>query len=111
MRADHPGRKLPCRGCVPVAQKGERRCRPHLPGTRAPAANRPDGPCEHVRGRWEAGARSLLMTDALAQWFLRRTEEGRPLTEVARWLEASAPKTGFPAGARNVATGTGFAPT
>ena len=29
------------------------------------------------RGRWQAGDRFLLMTDALAQWFLRETEAGR----------------------------------
>jgi hypothetical protein len=38
-------------------------------------------------GRWKAGDRFFLMTDALAQWFLRRREEGRrPWQALARRL-------------------------
>ena len=42
---------------------------------------------EHARGRWRPGDHFLLMTDALAQWFLRRSEQGeRPAAEIAELL-------------------------
>jgi hypothetical protein len=48
-------------------------------------------------GRWRKGDRFLLMTDALAQWFLRRIEEGKtPCAEVAHLLTESDPPAAFP---------------
>lgn len=39
------------------------------------------------RGQWQSGDRFLLMTDALAQWFLDETERGgKPLEAVERLL-------------------------
>ena len=51
---------------------------------------------EHARGRWRPGDRFLLMTDALAQWFLRRNEQGeRPAAEIAELLGAADPAAAF----------------
>jgi Protein phosphatase 2C len=81
----------------PLTRSAEFGNQPHLLGSRAPTANRADGRCEHARGPWEAGDRFLLMTDALAQWFLRQVEEsGQPLADVARLLAESSPAAAFP---------------
>jgi hypothetical protein len=56
--------------------------RPGLIGSRPPAD---PGAEAHTEGggEWDAGDRFLLMTDALAQWFLRRHEAGgRPWEEI-----------------------------
>jgi hypothetical protein len=46
------------------------------------------------RGRWQSGDRFLLMTDALACWFLRQQEQGQqPWAEVARLLAESLDTT------------------
>jgi hypothetical protein len=48
------------------------------------------------RGTWEAGDRMLLMTDALAQWFLSRHEqEGKPWQAIARVLSHARPDQAF----------------
>jgi hypothetical protein len=53
--------------------------------------------CEQTSGRWRSGDRFLLTTDALAQWFLRRIEEGeKPCAEVAHLLAESDPQAAFP---------------
>ena len=45
------------------------------------------GPPLLCRGRWQAGDRFLLMTDALAQWFLQEAEAGRkPWQAMAHFL-------------------------
>ena len=45
---------------------------------------------------WQPGDRFLLMTDALAQWFLLRTEQDeQPLAEIRRLLEESRPEEAF----------------
>jgi hypothetical protein len=51
---------------------------------------------EQRRGRWGPGDRFLLLTDALAQWLLRRHEAGRrPWQAVGRLLEAPSPDRAF----------------
>lgn len=56
----------------PVSQSADFGIRPKLIGSRSR-----DGLAQAVQrfGRWEKGDRFLLMTDALAQWFLCRDEE------------------------------------
>jgi hypothetical protein len=52
--------------------------------------------CEHGHGHWQLNDRFLLMTDALAQWFLRQTEtEGRPLALIEELLAGTAPQQVF----------------
>jgi hypothetical protein len=58
--------------------------RPWLVGSRAAPAVGENAHAEG-RGAWQTGDRFLLMTDALAHWFLRRHEAGdRPWQELAR---------------------------
>ena len=61
--------------------------------------SRPGGPepeSEQARGRYRAGDRFLLMTDALAQWFLAEEEEGFcPAEDVAKLLAAVDPVAAF----------------
>jgi hypothetical protein len=61
--------------------------------------SRPGGPepeSEQARGRYRAGDRFLLMTDALAQWFLAEEEQGAgPAEEVAGLLAAVDPEAAF----------------
>lgn len=53
--------------------------------------------CERTLGLWRSGDRFLLMTDALAQWFLRLTEADRkPCDEIAALLTESDPQAAFP---------------
>jgi hypothetical protein len=43
---------------------------------------------QHKRGKWRSGDKFLLMTDAMAQWFLSRYEEGlNPWQELAHVLK------------------------
>jgi hypothetical protein len=54
--------------------------------------------CEHAHGRWRPNDRFLLMTDALARWFLDQAEhDGRPLGAVGRLLGEPAPEEAFAA--------------
>jgi hypothetical protein len=65
----------------PVSRSADFGNRPDLIGSRSPAAARWRG----ARGRWRPGDRFLLMTDALARWFLAGTEAGaRPWEALAR---------------------------
>jgi len=67
--------------------------RPRLLGSR-PAA---PPPLEQAAGRWRPGDRFLLMSDALAQWFLERMEKkADPLGEIATLLSGPSPRTAFP---------------
>jgi len=67
--------------------------RPRLLGSRSAAASKP----EQAAGRWRSGDRFLLMSDALAQWFLERTEKkADPLGEVATLLSGPSPSAAFP---------------
>jgi hypothetical protein len=56
----------------PRIHSGEFDNAPRLVGSRGSPPRR-----ERARGSWRAGDRLLLMTDALAHWFLRRVEAGR----------------------------------
>jgi hypothetical protein len=51
---------------------------------------------DQAQGRWQPRDRFLLMTDALAQWFLLQTEHGRaPLEGIAQLLNEADPETAF----------------
>src|SRR5262249_26834689 len=81
----------------PLAAAADFGNQPDLLGSRSPGGGRGEAPCRQSRGRWQAGERFLLMTDALAQWFLRQTEEDRgPLAEIARLLAEPEPQNAFP---------------
>jgi hypothetical protein len=70
---------------------------PGLIGSRAPPqSQRPPTPQDR-HGNWLAGDQFLLMTDALAQWFLRQTEAGRkPWESIARWRTEPEADVNFP---------------
>lgn len=70
---------------------------PALLGSRGrPADTPPD--IRRARGKWQPEDRFLLMTDALAEWMLRRHEqEQRPSDDIARLLVESEPQEAFAA--------------
>jgi len=69
---------------------------PHLLRSR-PGPKEPDTRLEQAHGLWQPADRFLLMTDALAQWFLLRTEQGaQPLTEIGSLLAEAKPVNAFP---------------
>ncbi len=77
----------------PVEQSTAFGNQPPLLGSR-PAAEEPQS--EQAHGRYRAGDRFLLMTDALAQWFLAEEEQGTsPAEEVAGLLAAVDPEAAF----------------
>jgi Protein phosphatase 2C len=68
---------------------------PPLLGSRAPA---PRAALRRAHGRWQPGDRFLLMTDALAQWFLRQHEQDRqPWDRLQPLLTTAAPAADFAA--------------
>jgi hypothetical protein len=74
----------------PMTRSADFGNRPRLLASRGQEPYVLDAEREQARGRWRAGDRFLLMTDALAQWFLLRTEQGgKPLQEI-RDLEAES---------------------
>jgi len=78
----------------PLAQSADFGNRPALLGSRA-LANVQADTWSHAQkkiGRWQAGDCFFLMTDALAQWFLRREEEHRKPWQslLRRLMEANA---------------------
>jgi hypothetical protein len=82
----------------PLMASGEFGTRPHLLGSRQPGAHRPEEGCEQAHGHWQPRDRFLLMTDAMAQWFLQQTERGeRPLAAIDRLLEEAEPEAAFAA--------------
>lgn len=75
----------------PVLRSAEFGNTPPLLGSRPGGGPRP----AESRGRCDVGDTFLLMTDALAEWFLRRWEEQqRPEVEIARLL--AGPPEAFP---------------
>jgi serine/threonine protein phosphatase PrpC len=69
---------------------------PVLLGSRGRPADTPSHAIRRARGRWRPGDRFLLMTDALAEWILRRNEqEQQPAEEIDRLLAESSPQDAF----------------
>jgi hypothetical protein len=73
----------------PVARSADFGNRPDLIGSR-----RAGGDCSRrAQGRWRAKDRFLLMTDALAQWFLSRVEaKADPLAQMNALLAEASPE-------------------
>jgi hypothetical protein len=71
---------------------------PWLIGSRPPGADVAVKHGQRAEGDWQAGDRLWLMTDALAQWFLRQAEEGgRPWEALGQVLAEAAPEEAFAA--------------
>ncbi len=69
----------------PLGRSAEFGNRPRLIGSRSAGGAGQDVHAER-QGTWQPGDQLLLMTDALAQWFLRRHEAGqRPWQEFVRF--------------------------
>jgi hypothetical protein len=78
----------------PLARSADFGNRPRLISSR-PGAK--ESGAEQTHGRWQPGDRFLVASDALAQWFLLRSEQGqRPLTEIAGLLAKTEPSAAFP---------------
>lgn len=72
--------------------------RPGLLGSRGRASDTPYRTIRRAHGKWRPGDRFLLMTDALAEWMLRRNEQDEsPAYEIDRFLNESAPQDAFAA--------------
>lgn len=80
----------------PIARSEDFSNRPRLLGSRAQGPELLDPEREQARGHWRIGDRFLLMTDALAQWFLLRTEQGgQPLLEIRELLAEADSEAAF----------------
>jgi hypothetical protein len=80
----------------PLSHSSEFGNQPRLIGSRPGAMGGIDRGRDLAGGQWKRGDRFLLLTDALAQWFLRQSEqEAEPLAEVAALLEAAKPEEAF----------------
>jgi len=81
---------------------------PALLGSRGRPSDTPQG-IRRGRGRWRPGDRFLLMTDALAEWTLRRNEqEQRPADDIERLLAESSPQDAFAAWVEERRNGQGL---
>jgi hypothetical protein len=79
----------------PLRRSAEFGNRPRLIGSRPPAPSAEEVHAEG-RGTWQPGDRLLLMTDALAQWLLRRHEAGaRPWQELDPLLSQKGASRAF----------------
>jgi hypothetical protein len=89
VRQDRLIEAFPLRGSVEFGN------RPRLIGSRPPIATDQEAHAEG-RGGWQPGDRFLLMTDALAHWFLCRHEAGdRPWLELTRFPTGPAASAAF----------------
>jgi hypothetical protein len=79
-------------GSFPIGKSGDFGNQPRLIGSRGSPAPKLD----YASGSFLPGDRLVLMTDALAQWFLHAHEQGgRPDREVASVLSAAEPDDAF----------------
>ena len=79
----------------PLTQSADFGNQPRLLGSRL-GAQEQEVQAERAFGRWQLADRFLLMTDALAQWFLLRTEqEANPLAEIGGLLAETCPAAAF----------------
>jgi hypothetical protein len=80
----------------PLTASAEFANNPPLIGSRPGPQDARGGLWEQGHGRWQPNDRFLLMTDALAQWFLRQTEtEGNPLAVIDELLGCADPQKAF----------------
>lgn len=81
----------------PLAHSSNFGNQPALLGSRGQPADTPSD-SRRARGKWRPGDRFLLMTDALAEWMLRRHEQKqRPAEDIVRLLAESVPQDAFAA--------------
>ncbi|GGR53177.1 hypothetical protein GCM10008959_13330 [Deinococcus seoulensis] len=66
--------------------------RPYLLPTRPDMNSRVREYFRETQGKWQAGDEFLLMTDALAAWFVRETEQGRTPQETLRTFTDQSPQ-------------------
>jgi hypothetical protein len=77
----------------PLSAAAEFDNRPNLLGSRRPTV---EAEPEQAHGRWQPQDRFLLMTDALAQWFLHQAEQGLdPLAAIDGLLAEPEPQAAF----------------
>jgi hypothetical protein len=82
----------------PLQRSEEFGSTPWLIGSRPPGVEVAVKHGQRAEGQWQAGDRLWLMTDALAQWFLRTAEEGgRPWEALGQVLAEAAPEEAFAA--------------
>jgi hypothetical protein len=88
------GKKL--RRSFPLSYSANFNNQPRLCGSRPRPAGTPDSELDLTAGKYRPGDRFLLMTDALAQWFLHATEQGDyPALDVAHWVAQADPQAAF----------------
>lgn len=84
------------RHAFPLSRAADFDNNPWLLGSRTSAAEVAAKQALHGQGDWRAGDRLLLMTDALAAWFLSRVEQGgKPWHELPGILQARDPDAAF----------------
>jgi hypothetical protein len=92
----------------PMANSADFGNQPELLGSRGRPSDTPQG-IRPGRGKWRPGDRFLLMTDALAEWMLRRNEqEQRPADDLDRLLAESSPQEAFAAWVEERRNGQGL---
>ena len=81
----------------PMTQAADFGNQPRLLRSRRPGSPTAEVGHQKAHGRWQPQDRFLLMTDALAQWFLHQLEQGGdPLAEINDLLQESSPDVSFP---------------
>lgn len=84
------------RRAFPIERSADFHNRPALVGVRSsPAALLEPNQLQTRKGRWQAGDQFWLMTDALAQWYLRQSEEGNLPGEAIDALLENPAEDGF----------------
>jgi serine/threonine protein phosphatase PrpC len=92
----------------PLTRSSDFGNQPALLGSRGRHGDTPQG-IRRARGKWRPGDRFLLMTDALAEWMLRRNEQRqRPADEIDQLLAESAPQDAFAAWVEERRNGQGL---
>jgi hypothetical protein len=70
-------REEACKASFPLGQSSEFNNRPHLLGSRGRGTTQLRSKRQQLQGDWQPGDVLFLMTDALAQWFLKKVEQRR----------------------------------
>jgi serine/threonine protein phosphatase PrpC len=84
------------RQSFPLTRAADFGNRPDLLGSRGRPDDTPRQAIQYARGKCRPGDRFLLMTDALAEWMLRRgEEEQRPADDIERLLAEPHPHHAF----------------
>lgn len=84
------------RQSFPLTRAADFGNQPALLGSRGRPADTPQQAIRRARGKWRSGDRFLLMTDALAEWTLRRSAENQQsVADIDELLTESAPQDAF----------------